>query len=350
MAQATLSIDLDAVVANRQALDAVSGAHVETAAVVKADAYGLGAAKVAKALQKSGARTFFVAVAEEGIAVRKSIGPTARIFVFAGHMKGDADILKQFDLIPLLNSTDQILRQRQTLPGHGFGIQLDTGMNRLGIKEADWRQVAASVLDDAPALLMSHLASAEIKDSPANSAQLANFRRMTDGSGVMRSLAASDGIALGPEFHFDMTRPGIGLYGGLQADGLLPVVRLSLPVIQVHRLKPGDAVGYGGVWQASAPARVATLSAGYADGLLRSLGGGNAQVYDGDVTCPVVGRVSMDLLTVDVSHLPHSPEMLEILCPAQGVDKLARAAGTIPYEILTSLGGRYDRRYLGASQ
>ncbi|MDH5452100.1 MAG: alanine racemase, partial [Paracoccaceae bacterium] len=168
--------------------------------------------------------------------------------------------------------------------------------------------------------------------------------------GVMRSLAASDGIALGPEFHFDMTRPGIGLYGGLQADGLLPVVRLSLPVIQVHRLKPGDAVGYGGVWQASAPARVATLSAGYADGLLRSLGGGNAQVYDGDVTCPVVGRVSMDLLTVDVSHLPHSPEMLEILCPAQGVDKLARAAGTIPYEILTSLGGRYDRRYLGASQ
>ncbi|MDH5454357.1 MAG: alanine racemase, partial [Paracoccaceae bacterium] len=181
MAQATLSIDLDAVVANRQALDAVSGAHVETAAVVKADAYGLGAAKVAKALQKSGARTFFVAVAEEGIAVRKSIGPTARIFVFAGHMKGDADILKQFDLIPLLNSTDQILRQRQTLPGHGFGIQLDTGMNRLGMEPAEWAALAEIILPQNPTLVMSHLACADEPDHPMNARQLARFHELTDG-------------------------------------------------------------------------------------------------------------------------------------------------------------------------
>jgi alanine racemase len=348
MAQATLTIDLDAIAANWRALNAASASDVETAAVVKADAYGLGATVVAKALARHGARTFFVAMAEEGIAVRQALGPVARIFVFGGHMAGDADILQQNDLMPLLNSIEQIARHRQTLPGHHFGVQLDSGMNRLGIKERDWRDAAASVLAEGPELLMSHLACADDAENPMNAAQLVNFQRMTNGCGVARSLAATDGTALGPDYHFDLTRPGIGLYGGTIAPGLGPVVRLSLPVIQTHDLAPGEKVGYGGGWQALEPARIATLSAGYADGLIRAMGG-NIKVFQRDTACPVVGRISMDLLTVDVSHLRHPPETLDILCPAQGVDTLARTAGTIPYEILTSLGPRYARHYTGAA-
>lgn len=346
MAQATLTIDLDAIAANWRALNAASASNVETAAVVKADAYGLGAVMVATALARHGAQTFFVAMAEEGIALRQALGPIPRIFVFGGHMAGDAGILQQNDLMPLLNSAEQIARHRQALPGHHFGIQVDSGMNRLGIKEKDWRDVAAGVLAEGPDLLMSHLACADDAENPMNAAQLANFRRMTDGYGVARSLAATDGIRLGAEYHFDLTRPGIGLYGGSMAPGLGPVVRLTLPVIQTHDLQVGERVGYGGTWQALTPTRIATLSAGYADGLIRAMGG-KIKVFQGDTACPVVGRVSMDLLTVDVSDLRHKPEALDILCPAQGVDVLARAAGTIPYEILTALGPRYARHYAG---
>ncbi|NUB42891.1 alanine racemase [Fertoebacter nigrum] len=346
MATATLTIDLDAIAANWRGLDQLSAPGTQTAAVVKADAYGLGVARVARALAQAGARRFFVAVAEEGVALRQALGPGPQIAVLGGHMAGDAELIRSLDLTPMLNSIDQITRHLETLPGHGFGLQLDTGMNRLGLERAEWEAVAALVLDAGPELVMSHLACADEPDHPLNMAQLVEFHAMTDGVGVPRSLAATGGILLGPEFHFDLTRPGIGLYGGLPHAAGYPVVSLSLPVIQLREVAAGEAVGYGCAHVAEAPALIATLSGGYADGLLRSLSG-NATFWAGDVPCPLVGRVSMDLITVDVSHLEAVPDALDLLGPYQGVDDLAAAGGSIGYEILTGLGPRYARRYAG---
>ncbi|MDP2080983.1 MAG: alanine racemase [Pseudotabrizicola sp.] len=344
MTTATLSIDLDAIAANWRALDRASASGVQTAAVVKADGYGLGITRVARALAQAGARRFFVALAEEGAALRQAIGPGPQICILSGHMAGDTEMVHDLDLTPMLNALDQVTRHLEALPGLPFGVQLDTGMNRLGMEEAEWEAVAPFVLEAGPELIMSHLACADEPDHALNDLQLATFHAMTDGTGVPRSLAATGGILLGPKYHFDLTRPGIGLYGGRPYEGATRVVGLSLPVIQTRIVQPGEAVGYGCSWTAEAPTMIATLSGGYADGLLRSLSN-NAVLWDGDTPCPLVGRVSMDLITVDISHLSYVPRSLDILGPHQTVDDLADIAGTIGYEILTSLSQRYTRRY-----
>ena len=345
MATASLSIDLDAIAANWRALDRLSASDCQTGAVVKANAYGLGAGRVARALAQAGARRFFVACAEEGAAVRQALGAGPQIAVFSGHMAGDTDMIHDLDLTPMLNSIEQITRHLEALPGHSFGVQLDTGMNRLGMEPGEWEAVAAYVLDARPEMLMSHLSCADEPGHEMNAAQLTEFRAMTDGIDVPRSLAATGGILLGPEYHLDLTRPGIGLYGGLPFEEATPTVALSLPVIQLRELAIGETVGYGCAWVAEAPSQIATVSGGYADGLLRSLGN-RAVLWSGDVPCPIVGRVSMDLITVDVSHLEHAPRQLDILGPHQMVDDLAEAGDTIGYEILTALGARYARRYI----
>lgn len=344
MAQAVLSIDLDAITANWRALAALGSA--EAGAVVKADAYGLGAGRVAQVLAREGVRTFFVAEAQEGARLRAALGPGPEIFVFTGHMAGDGPVLREAGLVPLLNAREQVRRHLDTLAGHPFGVQLDTGMNRLGLEEADWRALAPGLLAAGPRLLMSHLACADEPDHPMNARQLACFRRMTGDTGVPRSFAATGGILLGPDYHFEITRPGIGLYGGLPFAAARPVVRLALPVVQVRDVATGETVGYGNTWTALRPSRIATVSSGYADGLPRALTGRGVVWADG-IACPLAGRVSMDLMGVDVTDLAEVPETLDILGPHQGVDALATAAGTIGYEILTSLGPRYARRYLG---
>lgn len=341
MSTGHLHIDLAAIAANWRALDAK--ARAETGAVVKADGYGLGAGSVAEALATVGARRFFVAVAEEGVAVRQALGSDFEINVFSGHMAGDTQILRDYGLTPMINSLDQVTRHLETLPGHPFGIQLDTGMNRLGMEWNEWSAVADIVLGQHPTLVMSHLACADEPDHPMNPYQLENFRKMTDGISTPRSLAATGGILLGEKYHFDLTRPGIGLYGGRPFDAARAVVRLDLPVVQVRPLDAGEVVGYGNAWQAERPSRIATVSSGYADGLLRSMSDRATLWYD-DHPCPLVGRVSMDLITVDVTDLGFDPEHLTILGPKQTVDQLADRAGTIGYEILTSLGGRYTRQ------
>jgi alanine racemase len=344
MATATLSIDLDAIAANWRALDRASSSGVQTAAVVKADAYGLGITRVARTLAQAGARRFFVAVAEEGAALRQALGPGPQICILSGHMPGDTEMVHDLDLTPMLNSIDQVTRHLESLPGLPFGVQLDTGMNRLGMEETEWEAVAPFVLEAGPELIMSHLACADDPDHALNDVQLATFHAMTDGTGVPRSLAATGGILLGQRYHFDLTRPGIGLYGGRPYEGASRVVGLSLPVIQTRVVQPGEAVGYSCTWTAEAPSMIATVSGGYADGLLRGLSNA-AVLWDGDTPCPLVGRVSMDLITVDISHLSYVPRSLDILGPHQTVDDLADIAGTIGYEILTSLGPRYTRRY-----
>ncbi|MEM7319679.1 MAG: alanine racemase [Pseudomonadota bacterium] len=342
MSTAHLTIDLVALADNWHTLDRKTS--TETAAVVKADGYGLGAANVARTLVNAGARNLFVAVAEEGAAVRRSVGPGPVISVFSGHMQGDVDLLRDHDLTPMLNSVDQMLRHVEQLPRHAFGIQLDTGMNRLGIEPAEWAALKDIALRQMPTLIMSHLACADEPGHAMNAQQLHVFKELTGDIDVKKSLAATGGLLLGPEYHFDLCRPGVGLYGGEPYDEAKAVVTLDLPVIQVRDVAAGETVGYGNTWTARAPARIATVSAGYADGLHRALGQGLA-VYVGQVACPIVGRVSMDLITVDVSALDHEPVSVQILNRLQTVDDLAEAAGTIGYEILTSLGHRYDRTY-----
>jgi len=342
MSTGFLTIDLDAIAANWRALDGKT--QCETGAVVKADGYGLGAGRVARALARAGARRFFVAVAEEGAAVREALGPGPEISVFSGHMRGDTDMIADLTLTPMLNSVDQLTRHFEALPGHPFGIQLDTGMNRLGMEWDEWAAVAAVALAEHPTLVMSHLACADEPDHPMNAYQLDIFHQMTDGISTPRSLAATGGLLLGPAYHFEVTRPGVGLYGGAPFAAAQGVVTLDLPVVQIRELQMHEVVGYGNSWQATRPSRIATLSTGYADGVLRALSG-QATLWYGDQPCPLIGRVSMDLITVDITDLTEIPEGLTLIGPQQGVDDLAAQAGTVGYEILTAFGNRYTRRY-----
>lgn len=348
MTAANLTIHLDAIIANWAALDALSGREVETAAVIKADAYGLGVSEVARPLFDAGVRSFFVATAEEGVKLYAAVGAGAKIYVFSGQMASDNRIYYDFPLIPMLNSVDQVKRYLASDNQAGFGLQLDTGMNRLGMETDELAAALALLGDRSPELVMSHLACADEPDHPLNAAQLAEFRRMTDGKGWRRSLAATGGILLGPDYHFDLCRPGVGLYGGAPFAEAKPVVTLSIPVIQTRPVMAGETVGYGAQWTAPHDCVIATLAAGYADGILRTMGNNPPVLYAGDTPCPLVGRVSMDLLTVDVTALETVPDSLELLNRHQTVDDLADAAGTIGYEILTSLGARYNRRYSGA--
>jgi alanine racemase len=220
-------------------------------------------------------------------------------------------------------------------------------MNRLGMEPAEWAAVRDVALEQNPTLIMSHLACADEPDHLMNIRQLDAFRDMTMGLDVPLSLANTGGVLLGPKYHFDLTRPGIGTYGGLPFADASPVVALSAPVIQCRSIEEGETVGYGNTFTAMRESRIATISAGYADGLIRAMGPAT-HVFHEDQACPVAGRISMDLIGVDVTDLDQDPKFLEILGPAQGVDHLAENAGTIGYEILTSLGARYARRYLGA--
>ena len=342
MAAPTLTIDLAALAANWRDLAARSRA--ETGAVVKADAYGLGADRVAPALAAEGARRFFVAQPEEGVALRRVLGDGPDIFVFNGHMAGDAQMIGEAGLVPMLNSVDQMLLHVEALPGHPFGIQLDSGMNRLGMEPAEWAALRDIALAQNPVLVMSHLACADEPDHAMNQQQLRAFREMTDGIDAPRSLSATGGILLGPDFQFDVTRPGIGLYGGLPFVDARPVAYLDVPVIQIRDIAADETVGYGNSWAAPGPRRIATIAAGYADGLHRIMSP-HAHVYAGETRCRVVGRISMDLIGIGVTDVPEPPESVEILGRHQSVDTLAEWAGSIGYEILTALGPRYRRRY-----
>ena len=345
MASPVLSIDLDAIATNWRALDRASASGVQTAGVIKADAYGLGLGPVVQCLAQAGARRFFVASAEEGADARTVLGPGPQINILSGHMAGDTALLRDCDLTPMLNSLDQVTRHLESLPGHAFGVQLDTGMNRLGMEETEWEAVAPFVLDAGPELLMSHLACADDPDHGLNEVQLANFHAMTDGTGLPRSFAATGGILLGPAYHFELTRPGIGLYGGRPYEGAARVVSLTLPVIQTRLVAAGEPVGYSCTWMAHRPSLIATVQGGYADGFPRTLSN-TAILWAGEEPCPVVGRVSMDMITVDVSNLAAVPDHLTLIGPMQSFDQLADTATTIGYEILTGLGPRLKRRYL----
>ncbi|MEM7527390.1 MAG: alanine racemase [Pseudomonadota bacterium] len=354
--EARLTIDLAAIVANWRALDARSAPEVETAAVLKADAYGLGAAEIAPALAAAGARTFFVALPREGVALRRVLDQAgagdATIYILGGYFEGDRRAFEDAMLRPVLNSLEQGEAWFRRGPGGAAAIQLDTGMNRLGMEAPEI--AALGPLPEPVGLVMSHLACADTPGHDMNAGQRTAFASMAAalpdaGPALPRSLAATGGTLMGGAYHFDLTRPGIGLFGGLPFRDARPVVRLEAPIIQIREVATGEAVGYGASFRARRPTRIATISTGYADGLLRAAGG-RAQAALAGRLLPFAGRVSMDVITLDVTHCPEAAAgaMVELIGPTMPLDTLAEAAGTIGYEILTSLGPRYRRRYLPA--
>jgi alanine racemase len=357
-----LTIDLDAIRDNYRFLRAKVGGAA-CAGVVKADAYGLGALRVAPALAKEGCRHFFVAHLDEGIALRPYLPPHAEIFVLHGPMPGTEPEFVHHQLVPVLNSAAQVAGWRQLacrldrmLPAI---VQVDTGMSRLGLSPAEVDAACSDpdfLLGIELRYLMSHLACAERQDLPINAQQLAAFnharRRL---SYCPASFANSSGIFLGSDFHFDLVRPGAALYGIAPVAGMenpmKPVVRLQARVIQVRSIADGDGVGYGLTYRAAGTRRIATVAVGYADGWLRSFSNRGCALVGG-VRAPIAGIVSMDTCTLDVTDV--DPRHLQpgayadLISAEQPVDTVAAQAHTIAYEILTSLGHRYYRNYAGA--
>ena len=360
-AGAILTIDLDAIAANYRLLrEKALGA--ECACVVKADAYGLGMDRVAPALAAAGCSTFFVAQTGEGIALRNLL-PEAAVHVLNGLAGSGAQVFAEHRLVPVLNSLAEIEEWSRFCRGRGTAIaaniHADTGMSRLGLTEHEVALLAAEparARGIAVAYMMSHMACAEEQDNPLNRQQLAAFHQaraaLAPSLSGEASFANSSGIFLGSDYHFDMVRAGAALYGiapvAGQPNPMAQVVNLQGKIMQVREIDTPQTVGYGATHRAARTEKIATVAIGYADGYPRSLsnsGGG----YIGGIRAPVVGRVSMDLTTLDVSGVPGDQArpgaLVEFIGPRNPIDQVAADAGTIAYEILTNLGPRYHRVY-----
>lgn len=361
-----LTIDLDAIVANWRKLGS-QAIPADCAAVVKADAYGCGITQVSRALAKAGCRTFFVATLDEARGVRE-VTPTSTIYVLDGFFPGTGDQYAKLDCRPVLGDAMELAEWDAFRSISGWeglaAIHVDTGMNRLGFRIADALALEARIKGGKHgfALVMSHLVNAERLDDPVNGRQVAAFREIASlFSGIPASLANSSGIFLGPQFHFDLVRPGAALYGvnpTPEADTpMQPVVDLKARVAQVRTIEKGETVGYGGTWTARHQTRLAIISAGYADGYFRAAGGvdnlRSAEVIAAGQRCPIAGRISMDLLAIDITALPHGAirrgGMVTLIGDGVTVDELGRHFDTIGYEVLTSLGRRYVRVYKGGA-
>jgi alanine racemase len=362
-----LTIDLGAVQRNWQALDKVSSGAL-TGAAVKADGYGLGAIPVSKALYAAGTRFFFVATPDEGLALRAAL-PEAHIFILNGLFPGAAPLYVGERLMPVINSLPMLeewlvacLERNEALPA---ALHFDTGMNRLGFRLNE-TSIVKRMIDEvgyAPQMIMSHLACADQPQHEKNRTQLALFSSVINQfPAIPASLANSAATMTSREMHFQMVRPGIALYGGRAVSGrrnpMMPAVTLEAPFIQVRDCKTGESVGYGATYILPRDTRLAIIALGYADGFIRSASSTNqhagGRVFSRGQTCPVLGRVSMDMFAVDITDLgdnaPPPGEMVEVLGPNVTVDDQADPAGTIGYEILTSLKGRYPRTYVNTAE
>jgi alanine racemase len=360
-----LTIDLAAIEANWKTLSSTT-VPVECAAVVKADGYGCGLEPVTRTLSRAGCRTFFVADVGEGRRVR-AIAPDATIYVLNGLMPGSAQAFADDYLQPVINSTTELAEWDAFVAiknwHGGAALHVDTGMNRLGITVDEAVAIAPRLQSENHGftLLMSHLACAETPDHPMNDRQIRLFREIRIlYRGVASSLANSSGIFLGGTVYCDLVRPGVALYGVNPTPGrknpMRPVVELKGRIIQVRTVNRGETVGYGAVFTAARSSRIAVVAVGYADGFLRSAGASKgkpaAEVVVAGKRCPIAGRVSMDLLAVDVTDVAEGTarrgDLATLIGDGISIDDLAAAMGTIGYEVLTNLGRRYYRVYEGA--
>lgn len=354
-----LTISLPAVAANWRQIGSLVGPDCTVAAVVKAQAYGLGAVPVTHALLDAGCRVFFLATIDEGIELRQAIGPRADVTlaILGGPPTAGSSLLLEHGLTPVLNDLGQIDLWRRIAPGRPAILNIDTGMSRLGLSAADVATLAA----DPTALagiellsVMSHLACPDEPSHPLNALQRERFAAVAAMlPKAPLSLAASSGIFLGPTYHHQMVRPGMALYGlnptPERPNPMAQVVGLKAKILQIREIDATATVGYGATHKAQRRSRVAILGAGYADGYLRTAGN-RASVRIGAHQAPVIGRISMDLITVDVTDIPPADLLPEgwatLLGSDYGIDDLARDSGTIGYEILTRLSSRLHRVYI----
>jgi alanine racemase len=364
VATGILTIDLDAIVANWRKLEKTA-VPAECGAAVKADAYGCGIDPVVRALAKAGCKTFFVATLDEARAAR-SAAPEAAIYLLNGLLQDGGDTLAAIDVRPVIGDLNEFAEWemfcRRTGWRGGAAIHVDTGMNRLGFDVADAQAIVPRIAtgNHGITLVMSHLACADSMNHPLNARQAHSFREIAHlFSGVTASLANSPGIFLGPSFQFDLVRPGAALYGinptPEAANPMLPVVDLKARIVQLRQVARGDSVGYGATWVARRPTRIAVVAAGYADGYFRAAGSRDgsrgADVMVAGKRCPIAGRISMDLLAVDITDLPANAvrrgQLVTLIGDGITIDETAHHFGTIGYEVLTSLGRRYQRVYKG---
>src|SRR3954467_6774300 len=363
-ATGVLTVDLDAIVANWRKLEKTA-VPAECAGVVKADGYGCGAGQVARALANAGCKTFFVATLDEAAVVRAAL-PEAAIYTLDGFFQNTGEAYARLNCRPVIGDLNELAEGeafcRRSGWSGGAAIHIDTGMNRLGLTVTEAQGIIPRINagDHGITLVMSHLASAELLNNPANARQLTAFREIASVfSGVPASLANSSGVFLGPQFQFELVRPGAAVYGinpTPEADNpMQPVVELKARIVQLRNLEKGETVGYGGTWTARRPTRLAIVSAGYADGYFRAAssndGTRGAEVIVAGKRCPVAGRVSMDLIAVDVTDLDKKAvrrgHMVTLIGEGITVDELAHHFGTTGYELLPSLGRRYARVYKG---
>jgi alanine racemase len=347
---AVLDVDTSAIVANWRELARRHGA--DAAAVLKADAYGHGAAAIAPALARAGCGIFFTAHLSEALALR-AVLPESRIAVLNGPRESEIAAYRAANLVPVLASLAHLALWRDAGGGTAF-LHADTGMNRLGLTEADMVRLAAEpelLAGIEVALLMTHLVASEEPADPANAMQLDRFARLRAQFPEWRSsLANSSGIFLGPDFASDLARPGAALYGinptPGRANPMQPAATLTAPVLQLRDIRAGESVGYNATWRAERPTRIATVAIGYADGWPRVLGNTGHALFDVQVL-PLVGRVSMDLTTYDATGVPGLAEGSRVTLLGEGVaaETVAGWAGTNAYEVLTRLGPRIARRY-----
>lgn len=371
MSATNLRINLERITENYQMfVDAtkMGPTSSEVGAVVKADAYGLGVGPVAETLSKAGCATYFVAHGFEGQALR-SFAPHAKIYVFHGALPSEEVLFQENRLVPVVHSFSTLERWRSFAKQSGYcdvALQVDTGMNRLGFQSQEFRLLCSDehFLDGLDIhLIMSHLACGDEIENIKNKQQLDLFNELMTNrppwlSDVPLSIANSAGTLLGTDYHFDLCRVGIGLYGGNpfsgQANPCSPVVTVETPILQISEIEAGESVSYGGCWVATRRSRIATVGVGYADGYLRATGYKEsgcegAVAIDGQLA-PIVGRVTMDLIMIDVTELPTDVVQVGSLVEMMGetvlIDQVADHAQTIGYEILTSLGHRYKRDYI----
>jgi alanine racemase len=364
VATGVLTVDLDAICANWRKLEKTA-VPAECAAVIKADAYGCGLDPVARALALAGCKTFFVATLDEARAARAAL-PSAALYVLGGFIQNTGESYAKIDARPVIGDLNELAEWdvfcRRSGWAGGTAIHIDTGMSRLGLTRVEAQGLIPRINagDHGITLVMSHLACAESLNHPLNSRQLASFREIAGVfSGVPASLSNSSGIFLGAPFQFDLVRPGAALYGvnpTPEADNpMQAVVELKARVMQIRDVERGESVGYGATWTARRPTRLAIVSAGYADGYLRA-GSSNDGTRGADVMvagkrCPVAGRISMDLMAVDITDIEKNAvrrgHMVTLIGDGITVDELAHHFGTIGYEVLTSLGPRYARVYKG---
>ncbi|WP_404404718.1 alanine racemase [Pelagibacterium halotolerans] len=357
-----IEIDLDAIARNWRALDTVA-ADALTGAVLKADAYGTGIKAVSRTLFKAGARFFFVATPDEGLSLKAAV-PQAHVFVLDGLLPRTARDYAEHGLMPVLAALEQLEEWLQYCLSVGraepAALHFDTGFNRVGFRMSEAEQVADALKRSGfePQMIMSHLACADQPQHEMTRKQYGLFQGLRNHfPNIPASLANSAGLMASKDYHFQMVRPGIAVYGGRAINGrpnpMAPVIRMEVPVLQTKSARIGETVGYGASYRLRRDSRLAIIAMGYADGLFRSLSGvpgqkGGAVAIGGQIA-PIVGRVSMDMTAVDITDIEApvgAGDTVEVLGETIGIDDVAEAAGTIGYEILTQFNGRFPRRYV----